>query len=68
MINAKIYSNDALYNSGMWISRKSECLAPYMSMQEPIEKEKLMSEIETEKNKENKPKRKKSEDSNTNIL
>lgn len=58
MINAKLFYNDTVYNTGTWISRKSEYLAPFMSMQEICEnKEKVENEVD--KNKESRPKGKK---------
>lgn len=37
VIQAKLSYNEVVYNPNISISRKSEFLAPYLSMQEPIE-------------------------------
>ena len=37
LIIAKLSYNEVVYNANMCISRKSEFLAPYLSMQEPAE-------------------------------
>jgi len=67
MINAKLFYNDTMYSSGIWISRKSENLAPFLMMQEVNEnKEKAAGDSDNSTNKEIKPKGKKSGDTNIN--
>lgn len=34
MINLKLIYNDTVFNTSIWVSRRSENLAPYMSMQD----------------------------------
>lgn len=60
MINLKLIYNDTIFNSSIWISRRSENLAPYMSMQDS-------NALNNEKKQEDDRNKGRKEESNMNI-